>query len=92
MPRGEPRLRSAVGLQNLVGPHVQARRKELKLTQDMLCARLARATDGQWNPSEADIYRIESGKRIVSDLELVTLSSALETTVLVLLGVAATTK
>jgi hypothetical protein len=78
MPRGNPRLRTRDGRQNLVGPRVKERRKELKLTQDELCALLARLTDGEWNPSAGDIYRIQTQTRIVSDVELVTLAKALE--------------
>jgi transcriptional regulator with XRE-family HTH domain len=87
MPRGNPRLRTGDGGQNLIGPRVRARRKELKLTQDELCGRLARLTAGQWNPSPGDIYRIQTRTRIVSDLELVTLADALECDLLWLLGI-----
>ena len=86
MPRGNPRLRSTEGHQNVVGPRVQARRKQLKLTQDALCARIAHATAGLWNPTEADIYRVESQKRIVSDLELIALCLALECDLLALMA------
>jgi transcriptional regulator with XRE-family HTH domain len=89
MPRGNPRLRTALQGQNLVGPRVRARRKELKLTQDALCGRIARLTGGQWNPSPGDIYRIQTGTRIVSDIELVVLAAALECELLWLLGMEA---
>jgi transcriptional regulator with XRE-family HTH domain len=85
MPRGAPRLRKNGTQQNAVGARVKARRKELKLSQDALCARLALATFGGWSPTEADIYRIEHHSRIISDLELVALSSALECDLLWLL-------
>jgi transcriptional regulator with XRE-family HTH domain len=78
MPRGAPRLRTSDNRQNLIGAQVKNRRGELKLTQDALCARLAAITHGRWNPTIFDIYRIESGRRIVSDLELLALSIALE--------------
>jgi transcriptional regulator with XRE-family HTH domain len=85
MPRGAPRLRKAGGHQNAVGARVKARRKELKLSQDALCARLALRTSGGWSPTEADIYRIERHTRIISDLELVALCAALECDLLWLL-------
>ena len=78
MPRGAPRLRTSDNQQNLCGPHVKARRQAIKLTQDALCARLAHITSGRWNPTIFDIYRIESQRRIISDLELLALSLALE--------------
>lgn len=87
MPRGAPRLRTAQEQQNLVGPRVKARRKELVLTQDALCARLARITEGRWNPTIFDVYRVESQRRIVSDLEMLALSLALECSLYDLLGV-----
>jgi transcriptional regulator with XRE-family HTH domain len=87
MPRGAPRLRKEGGQQNAVGARVKFRRKELKLSQDALCARLALRTSGGWSPTEADIYRIEQHRRIVSDLELVALAAALECDLLWLLGV-----
>ncbi len=78
MARGAPRLRTADGKVNQVGSRVRQRRTELKLTQDALCARLAMSTEGAWNADRMEIYRIEIGTRIVSDLELLALSQALE--------------
>lgn len=43
-----------------------------------MIARLAYATDGRWNPSDQEIYRIESRTRTVLDLEAVALSQVLE--------------
>lgn len=77
MPRGSPRLRSADKL-NGVGERAKARRTDLSMTQDAVCARLSQITDGQWIPDWRDIYRIESGTRIVSDLELLAVAAALE--------------
>ena len=78
MPRGAPRLRTVQGRINSVGERVEARTLQLKITQDMLCARLAEATQGGWIADRRDIYRIIRGQRIVSDLELVALAGALE--------------
>lgn len=87
MPHGAPRLRTPDARQNLAGPLVKSRRKELKLTQDALCGRLALITGGQWNPTIFDIYRIESQRRIISDIELLVLSLALECGMYELIGV-----
>ena len=78
MARGAPRLRTADGKVNQLASRVRERRTHLKLTQDALCARLALATAGGWNPDRMEIYRIESGTRIVSDLEIIALAEALE--------------
>lgn len=91
MPHGAPRLRTVANKQNLVGPHIKSRRQELGLTQDALCARLALITGGRWNPTIFDVYRIESQRRIVSDLETLALSLALECSVYDLLGTPAET-
>lgn len=78
MARGAPRLRTADGKVNQVAGRVRTRRKALKLTQDALCARLALETEGRWNADRMEIYRIEAGTRIVSDLEMLALARALE--------------
>lgn len=78
MPRGSPRLRTADDQLNQVGLRVRARRMEMKLTQDALCGRLAHATLGAWIADRRDIFRIEDGRRIVSDLELFALAGALD--------------
>ena len=66
MARGAPRLRTAQGKVNQVAGRVRLRRRELKLTQDALCARLALETQGGWNADRMEIYRIETGTRLVS--------------------------
>lgn len=78
MPRGAPRLRTQDRKKNLVGERVRSRRAQLKLTQDALCARLAEATNGEWVADRREIFRIEDGARIVSDVEIIALSEALE--------------
>lgn len=78
MPRGSPRLRTPDGKVNQVGARVRIARELLGITQDALCARLARHTGGTWNPGWQDISRIENGARIVSDLEVFALAAALE--------------
>ena len=80
MPRGAPRLRTADNRMNVVGAQVRERRRLLQWKQDTLCARIALATGGVWNPEWRDIVRIEGGTRKVSDLELLALAKALECT------------
>lgn len=65
---------------NLVGARVaEARRKaKPKITQDQICARIADITAGKWTPVRQDIYKIENGTRLVSDLEMVALAAAAE--------------
>lgn len=78
MPRGGPRLRTEDRKLNQVGPRVRERRQALRLEQDGVCARIAVATDGEWNPAWQDLSRIENGARIVSDLEVMALARALD--------------
>src|SRR5438552_1865361 len=78
MPPGPRRLRTPDGKMNSVGERVQQRRRELKLTQDQLCGRLAALTGGQWNPDRRDLYHLEHRNRGVYDVELVVLGEALD--------------
>jgi transcriptional regulator with XRE-family HTH domain len=78
MARGSPRLRTPDGKLNQISARVRERRTELRLTQDALCARVALNTDGAWNADRMEVYRIETGTRIVSDLEALALAKALE--------------
>ena len=77
MPRGDVRLRAANGHLNQVATRIKERRRTLTMTQEELCARLAFVTEGQWNADRQEIVRIESGGRIVSDVELIALAGAL---------------
>lgn len=76
MARGAPRLRSGERM-NLAGERVRQRRDELKLTRADLAGRLADNTDAVWNPAFPEIRRIETGQRIISDLELLALGQTL---------------
>lgn len=78
MPRGGMRLRDDNGRMNEVGLRVRERRHAMGLEQDDLCARIASATNGGWNPAWQDISRIENGFRTVTDLEVTALAQALE--------------
>jgi transcriptional regulator with XRE-family HTH domain len=77
MPTGDARLRTADGRLNQIAARVKERRRTLSMTQEGLCARLAYVTGGQWNADRQEIVRIESGGRIVSDVELLALAGAL---------------
>lgn len=78
MPRGCPRLRTQDNKKNQIGQRVRDRRDQMNVTQDALCARIAQVTNGQWIPDRREIYRIEDGRRIVSDLEILALAQVLE--------------
>ena len=80
MALGPQRIRIMDGRMNVVGLRVRDRRTGLNLKQDALCGRLAEITYGKWAPSRLDIYRIERGGRLVSDLEIIALAAALECT------------
>ena len=86
MPRGGERLRTKNGLMNSVGERVLQRRLALGLTRDQLAARIATETDGEWNPLQDEIYKIQAGKRIVSELELKVLARVLGCPILWLIG------
>jgi len=78
MPRAaRPRLET--GESNLVGPRVRERRVELGLTHDSVCGRLAYLTNGRWIPNRQDIYKIEAQVRTCTDIEMVAIAGALET-------------
>ena len=77
MPRGARRLRTSDDKMNGLGERVKEQRLVLKMTQDALCGRVADLTKGNWVPDWRDVYRIESGSRIVSDLETIALATAL---------------
>ncbi len=59
---------------NVCGSRVREVREKLKLSQDQLAARLQ--TEGL-GVNQNSISRIETGKRIVADFELVTLAKVL---------------
>jgi transcriptional regulator with XRE-family HTH domain len=86
MPSNRARLTSQEGGQNGVGDRVRERRLDLGLTQSALAGRLAHLTEGQWNPSETEIAKIENSTRRVIDLELRVLVAALECSVAYLWG------
>jgi transcriptional regulator with XRE-family HTH domain len=78
MALGPQRIRIMDGRMNVVGLRVKDRRIALEIKQDELCGRLASITYGKWAPSRLDIYRVEHGDRLVSDLEIIALAAALD--------------
>lgn len=78
MPQGGPRLRADDNKQNTVGERVAQRQRKLRLTQELLTARIAYVTEGGWNPTMKEVYRIEAGTRTVLDVELLALADALD--------------
>jgi transcriptional regulator with XRE-family HTH domain len=78
MPRGDTRLRADNGEMNQVADRMRQRRRALKMTQERLCGRLADVTQSKWLADRQEIFRIEAGGRIVSDVELLALAAALE--------------
>ena len=85
MALGPQRIRIMNDRMNVVGLRVRDRRTALDIKQDELCGRLAEITVGKWAPSRLDIYRIERGGRLVSDLEIIALAAALDCTTMWLL-------
>ena len=77
MPLSDKRLRSAAGTKNEVGPRVKAQRKVENLDTDNLAARIRLQTEGAWDVGSQEIYKIEAGRRAVTDVELIALARAL---------------
>lgn len=73
--------RTAEGYRNLIGRRVKERRKQLRLTQDGLNARLATLTGSAWNPKSQEILHLERGTRLVTDVEVLVLAKVLKTSV-----------
>lgn len=80
------RLRTRDGLSNQCGPAIRARLDALAISNSMLCGRIARATDGMWNPSRLDITNLIHGRRALLTTELVVLAECLECQAAYLLG------
>lgn len=60
-----------------MGKRVQERRYALNMRQEQLAARIADITDGALNMDYQWVYRIESGARLVTDIEVVILAAIL---------------
>ena len=75
---GEKRLRAETGRKNIVGIRVRERRQELKLSPDELAAGIEEVTNAVWTAGVQEIYKIESGRRAVTDIEVIALARTLE--------------
>ena len=77
MPR-TPRPLCEDGSKNMVGSQVRKARANMRLTLEAVCGRVADVTNGRWIPISQDIYKIESKRRSVTDIEAAALAAALE--------------
>lgn len=75
---GEKRLRAETGRKNIVGTRVRERRQELQLSPDELAAEIEEGTNAVWTAGVQEVYKIESGRRAVTDIEVVALARVLE--------------
>ena len=64
---------------NIIGKNIQKIRKEKKITQEDLCARM-QVMGYQINRS--NISKLENGKRFISDFEVLGFSNALKVNIL----------
>lgn len=60
---------------NIAGKNIKRIRKEKKITQEALCARMQIMG---FKLSRTDISKLENGKRSISDLEIIGFSNALK--------------
>ena len=60
---------------NITGKNIKKIRKEKKITQDDLCARMQILG---FKISRSDISKLETGKRFITDVEVVGFSTALK--------------
>lgn len=63
---------------NIIGYKIRDLRKEQKLSQEYLCARMQ--TMG-YQICRSDISKIENGKKFISDFEVLGFAKALKTTI-----------
>ena len=64
---------------NICGKNIKKIRKEQKVTQDELCARMQVMG---YQISRSDISKLENGKKFITDFELVGFSKALKIPIL----------
>lgn len=64
---------------NICGKNIKKIRKEQKITQDELCARMQVMG---YQISRSDISKLENGKKFITDFELVGFSKALKISIL----------
>lgn len=70
-------MRAGNGAKNVVGGRVRVRRDALEWSQADLTARLAFVTGGAWNPAVQEVTHLETGRRLVTDVEVLALARAL---------------
>ncbi len=64
---------------NISGKNIKKIRKDKKITQEDLCARMQVMG---YQISRSDISKLENGKRFISDFEVVGFANALKVTIL----------
>lgn len=64
---------------NICGKNIKKIRKEQKITQDELCARMQVMG---YQISRSDISKLENGKKFITDFELLGFSKALKISIL----------
>ncbi|MCI9287393.1 MAG: helix-turn-helix transcriptional regulator [Clostridia bacterium] len=63
---------------NIIGSKIKELRREQKLSQEFLCARMQVMG---YKISRSDISKIETGKKFISDFEVLGFAKALKTTI-----------
>jgi transcriptional regulator with XRE-family HTH domain len=74
----ESRIKTQDGLYNQIGLRVSERRIALGISKSELARRIAKSSRDRWIVSRLVVYEIETGVRIVSDLEIIELAIALD--------------
>lgn len=64
---------------NVIGKNIQSLRKNNKITQEELCARMQVLG---YQISRSDISKLENGKKIIADFEIIGFAKALKVSIL----------
>ena len=73
------KTQSSSDLLNITGKNIKQIRKDKKITQEDLCARMQVMG---FKLSRSDISKLETGKRFINDIEVVGFSKALKVSIL----------
>lgn len=73
------KTQSSSELLNITGKNIKQIRKDKKITQEDLCARMQVMG---FKLSRSDISKLETGKRFINDVEVVGFSKALKVSIL----------
>lgn len=73
------KTQSSSELLNITGKNIKQMRKDKKITQEDLCARMQVMG---FKLSRSDISKLETGKRFINDIEVVGFSKALKVSIL----------